>query len=257
MTELLAPSKPDSRHLYTVLGSFQGKKHFPGIVVDADAFIKCVQVNDAGKIKVGIVYDYSKKVFISHLLGEIPVTSAQASEEAPELEQVSLDDLADKSEPSYVPEDPEFVDAQEPLGDISREVEDSTPIDSGEPAPTPPATDVIEPVAEPPIPVDAQEPLKRPSSQDEAVVLEMSKQYPNMLLSDSENKLYIPERFFDEIHVYGEFKHLYSNLYRLQPICCEGAFLVFNSKENLLICSSCSAKYPNTIPVKPKPSITF
>lgn len=77
------------------------------------------------------------------------------------------------------------------------------------------------------------------------------------LVEFSENALIVhKDTFFDELHVFSEFKHAFSNIYYLNPACCGKAFTVVNSRKEIL-CSYCGRTYPATGWCKPKPSITF
>jgi len=62
--------------------------------------------------------------------------------------------------------------------------------------------------------------------------------------------------FFDELHVFTDFKHAFSNVYYLNPSCCESAYMIINTRKEVL-CSCCGKTYPSTGWCKPKPSITF
>lgn len=71
----------------------------------------------------------------------------------------------------------------------------------------------------------------------------------------SEGSLNCPDRFFDELHVYLDFKHSHSCFYGVTLGCCASGYLLLEG--GAMRCSSCGKVFSISSWVKPKASINF
>lgn len=74
-------------------------------------------------------------------------------------------------------------------------------------------------------------------------------------MSYSDGSLNCPDRFFDELHVYLDFKHSHSCFYGAKLGCCDNGYLLMEHGQ--LKCSSCHNVFSISGWVKPKASINF
>ena len=71
-----------------------------------------------------------------------------------------------------------------------------------------------------------------------------------------DGSLNCPDRFFDEVHVYADFKHQFSSYFGVKLACCSGGYLIIDS-DKAMKCASCGKIFSISSWVKPKASINF
>lgn len=223
--QVIMAKTDNSSRLYRFLGSFGNKSRSNDIVQGDEFYVKCVNLSGSN-LKIGMIFNETKKAFLKQLMGDIPEPEEEDIEAPGVVIQTTVADITAPKEDGKVETEGKEVEKPEEKPEEKEVPADSTPI-KGDGKVEGKAVLLLENL-----------PAIYGEVHFEGGIIEA------------------PELFFDELHLYGDFKHKFSHLFTIHPSCCgENAhYLIYDKR---LRCSVCSKELPNTGWVKPKPSITF